>query len=86
MDGFGGTSEGKKLDRAAEIKRLQTTATALAADHVGELVQALVQAENLALEITAGGDVYKVGVRQECDKVAEFCKNASQLIAQLQQR
>ncbi len=57
--------------RAEQIKQLQADARDLAADHIGELIDALHLVSRLAGEIADGGDLYAVGARELARRLAE---------------
>lgn len=68
--------------RAERIRRLQAEAVSLAKDHIGELERALETVNELALEISEGGDAYPVGARELCRRLADdACSRAMTLNA-----
>jgi hypothetical protein len=53
------------------IRRLQANARALAREQVLALAATMEQLSEMAAEIAHGGDAYKVGVRELCERMAE---------------
>lgn len=61
-----------KTETVAErVRRLQSEAKQLAKDHVRALSTAMVELEQLAAEISEGGDAYSAGVREVARQLAE---------------
>jgi hypothetical protein len=61
-----------KTETVAErVRRLQAEAKQLAKDHVKALTAAMVDLEQLAAEISEGGDAYSPGVRDIARRLAE---------------
>ena len=61
-----------KTETVAErVRRLQSEARQLAKDHVKALSTAMVELEQLAAEISEGGDAYSAGVREVARQLAE---------------
>ena len=56
---------------AQRVRRLQAEAKALARDHVTAFAAAMVDLEQLAQEISEGGDAYPPGVRDLARRLAE---------------
>ncbi|HEX7884963.1 MAG TPA: hypothetical protein VF474_03215 [Phenylobacterium sp.] len=53
------------------VRRLQAEARQLAKDHVKSFSAAMVQLEQLAVEIAEGGDAYSPGIREVARQLAE---------------
>jgi hypothetical protein len=53
------------------VQRLQAEARQLAKDHVKSLTSAMVAIEQLAAEISEGGDAYAPGIRDIARRLAE---------------
>jgi hypothetical protein len=68
------TSAPKAETVAQRVRRLQTEAKQLAKDHIRALNQALVDVEQLAAEISEGGDAYPPGVRDLARRLVEDCE------------
>lgn len=61
-----------KAETVAErVRRLQTEARQLAKDHVKALSTAMVELQQLAAEISEGGDAYSAGVREVARQLAD---------------
>lgn len=56
---------------AERVRRLQAEARALAKDHVREFTRAMVDLEELAVEIANGGEAYAPGIRDVARRLAE---------------
>jgi hypothetical protein len=69
------TNSAPKAETVAQrVRRLQTEAKQLAKDHIRSLNQALVDVEQLAAEISEGGDAYPPGVRDLARRLVEDCE------------
>ena len=68
------TTSPKSETVAQRVKRLQNEAKTLAKDHIRALNQALVDVEQLAAEISEGGDAYPPGVRDLARRLVEDCE------------
>lgn len=69
------SSSAPKTETVAQrVRRLQTEAKQLAKDHIRSLNQALVDVEQLAAEISEGGDAYPPGVRDLARRLVEDCE------------
>jgi hypothetical protein len=68
------TSAPKAETVAQRVRRLQQEAKTLAKDHIRALNQALVEVEQLAAEISEGGDAYPPGVRDVARRLVEDCE------------
>ncbi|HEY8572167.1 hypothetical protein [Phenylobacterium sp.] len=68
------TSAPKAETVAQRVRRLQAEAKQLAKDHIRALNQALVDVEQLAAEISEGGDAYPPGVRDLARRLVEDCE------------
>ena len=68
------TTSPKTETVAQRVKRLQNEAKTLAKDHIRALNQALVEVEQLAAEISEGGDAYPPGVRDLARRLVEDCE------------
>lgn len=53
------------------VKALQAEARGLAREHVNALTAALLQVEQLSVEIAGGGESYSPGIRDICRRLAE---------------
>lgn len=56
---------------AARVKRLQMEARALAVEQVEQLEKVLLDATQMAKEISEGGDAYPVGARELAGRLAQ---------------
>jgi hypothetical protein len=56
---------------AQRVQRLQAEARQLAKDHVRSLTAAMVSVEELAAEISEGGDAYAPGIRDIARRLVE---------------
>jgi hypothetical protein len=65
---------------AERVRRLQAEAKQLAKDHVRSLSAALVNVEQLALEISEGGEAYPPGVRDLARRMVEDCETRVQTL------
>lgn len=65
---------------AERVRRLQAEAKQLAKDHVRSLSAALVNVEQLALEIAEGGEAYPPGVRDLARRMVEDCETRVQTL------
>jgi len=65
---------------AERVRRLQAEAKQLAKDHVRSLSAALVNVEQLALEISEGGEAYPPGVRDLARRMVEDCESRVQTL------
>ncbi|WP_297697246.1 hypothetical protein [Phenylobacterium sp.] len=64
-----------KTETVAErVRRLQAEAKQLAKDHIRSLSAALLNAEQIALEISEGGEAYPPGVRDLARRMVEDCE------------
>ncbi len=64
-----------KTETVAErVRRLQTEAKQLAKDHVRSLSTAIMNVEQMALEIAEGGEAYPPGVRDLARRLVEDCE------------
>ncbi|RAK60479.1 hypothetical protein DJ021_12020 [Phenylobacterium hankyongense] len=68
------TSAPKIETVAQRVRRLQLEAKNLAKDHIRSLNQALVAVEQIAAEISEGGDAYPPGVRDLARRMVEDCE------------
>jgi hypothetical protein len=68
------------------VKRLQEEARSLAREHVNALTKALIQVEQLSVEIAGGGEAYPAGVRDIARRLAEDTAARSQTIAAINSR
>ncbi len=68
------------------VRRLQEEARGLAREHVNALTAALLQVEQLSVEIAGGGEVYPAGVRDLARRLAEDSAVRSQTIAAINAR
>lgn len=68
------------------VKRLQEEARGLAREHVHALTRALIQVEQLSVEIAGGGEAYPAGVRDIARRLAEDSAQRSQTIAAINSR
>lgn len=68
------TTAPKAESVAQRVRRLQQEAKTLAKDHIRALNQALVEVEQLAAEISEGGDAYPPGVRDMARRLVEDCE------------
>ena len=57
--------------RTQRVRRLQDEARALAREQIGEFELLLDATAKMALEIADGGDVYSVGAREICRRLAD---------------
>lgn len=85
------TAELRALARPAEpvsakVRRLQAEARGLAREHVNALTAALLQVEQLSVEIAGGGDAYPPGVRDLCRRIAEDAIARGQTLAAINAR
>lgn len=71
---------------SARVKRLQEEARGLAREHVNALTAALLQVEQLSVEIASGGEAYPAGVRDLARRLAEDSAVRSQTIAAINAR
>lgn len=67
-------AQGDAPTPADRIRHLQDQARVLAAGHVGALITALAEVERLSREINAGGDAYRVGVREQCRVITDAAR------------
>lgn len=68
------------------VKLLQQEARSLAREHVNALTKALLQVEQLSVEIAAGGEAYPAGVRDIARRLADDISVRSQTIAAINSR
>lgn len=71
---------------AARVRRLQEEARGHAREHVTALVTALLQVEQLSVEIASGGDAYPAGIRDIARILAEDMARRSLTIAAIHGR
>ena len=71
---------------SARVRRLQEEARGLAREHVNALTAALLQVEQLSVEIASGGEAYPAGVRDIARRLAEDTAVRSQTIAAINAR
>jgi DNA-directed RNA polymerase subunit F len=57
--------------RTQRVRRLQAEARELAAEHISEFETLLDATAKMAIEIADGGEVYSVGAREICRRLAE---------------
>ena len=57
--------------RTQRVRRLQEEARALAREQLGEFELLLDATAKMALEIADGGDVYSIGAREICRRIAD---------------
>ncbi|MFN3513588.1 MAG: hypothetical protein ACK41C_11110 [Phenylobacterium sp.] len=82
-----GRAPAARPDQISErVRRLQAEARRLAHEHVGALTAALMQVEQLSIDIAAGGEAYPAGVRDLARRLAEECAVKSQTIAAINSR
>lgn len=75
------TTAAPKAETVAQrVRRLQTEAKQLAKDHIQALSQALTDVEQLAAEISEGGDAYPPGVRDIARRLVEDCESRVQTL------
>jgi hypothetical protein len=60
-----------KESRAHRVRRLQEEAKSLAREQVTEFEAALAEVSRMAEEIADGGEIYHIGVREICRRLAE---------------
>jgi len=65
---------------AERVRRLQAEAKQLAKDHIRSLSSALINVEQIALEISEGGEAYPPGVRDLARRLVEDCEMRAQTL------
>ena len=60
-----------KESRTQRVRRLQEEAKQLAREQIKEFEAALLETARMADEIAEGGDIYPIGVRELCRRLAE---------------
>jgi hypothetical protein len=60
-----------KESRTQRVRRLQEEAKLLAREQIKEFEVALLETARMADEIAEGGDIYPIGVREICRRMAE---------------
>jgi hypothetical protein len=60
-----------KESRTQRVRRLQEEAKQLAREQIKEFEAALLETARMADEIAEGGDIYPIGVREICRRMAE---------------
>jgi hypothetical protein len=70
-------SPGEPESPADRIRRLQLEAKGLAREHIEMLAAALTEVSRLSSEISEGGDLYPVGVRELSRRLIEDASNSA---------
>lgn len=65
------TSVGTRETRTQRVRRLQEEARSLAREQIGEFELLLDATAKMALEIADGGEVYSIGAREICRRLAD---------------
>ncbi len=74
------------MRRAERVRRLQEEAASIARDHIGELERVLEAVNELASEISEGGDAYPVGARDLCRRLADDVASRAMTLNAIVQR